>query len=286
MTRVNTGRAFLVSLVLLAPLGCAQVIGIGDPDQCTDGTTYCDGVCADTLVDPENCGPRDRPEISCGNSCAGAACVDGSCVDTDCNREFAGCIAPASASSECHGLDCVEFAAATNPVCLRRCRSSDDCPFDYFCAPKGESAYGDGFAQYVLVGGHCVPSFCGGAPGTWYANGVANGGCKVGGEGYLRQGAVDDKAGTCLVSSANGVGVCVEAGRVDTSGACTFQPTGCVPRATYKGCKEGLVCLATSGAAEGVCYQVCDPKATGQCPAGMTCKDHSGGARTLGACEY
>ncbi len=286
MRRIDMGLALLASVLLLAPLGCAQVLGIGDPDTCEDGTTYCDGVCTDTRVDPENCGPNDRPELSCGNSCKGASCVDGTCVDTDCSKEFATCASPQSASSACDGLDCVEFAGASNPVCLRRCRTTDDCPFDEFCAPKGDSSYAQGFTQFVLVAGHCVPSFCGGNAGTWYANGVANGGCRVGGDAYIRDGAVADRPGTCLVSSANGVGVCVEAGKVATSGTCTFQPTGCVPRASYKACKEADACLAISGAAEGICYQVCDPNQTGQCPSGMTCKDHSGGARTLGACEY
>jgi len=280
MARIGVGWTSLLGLaLLLGAAGCAQVIGIGDPHECQDGTEYCDGVCVDTAVDQENCG-------TCGNSCKGASCVDSKCVDSDCNREFVGCVTPQSASADCHGLDCVEFAGAPAPVCLRRCTENEDCPFDMFCAPRGDVSYAPGFAQYQLAGGHCVYSFCGGVSGTWYANGVANGGCRVGGDGYLRQGAVDDRPGTCIKGSATAVGECREEGRVEVSGKCTFEPTGCVPRTSYKGCKSAEVCLAVSGSAEGTCYQVCDPNLSGQCPSGMICRDYSAGAKTLGACEY
>jgi hypothetical protein len=272
---------------LLAGASCAQVLGIGNPETCTDGTDYCafetnegmDGQCFDLKVDPENCG-------ECGRSCKGASCVEGQCVDSDCNKEFATCSAPASASSECHGLDCVEFAAFTSPACMRRCRTSDECPFDTFCAPKGENAYRQGFGQYVLAGGHCVPSFCGGVNGTWYANGVANGGCRVGGDYYLNEGAVDANQGTCVVTVSNKPGQCVEAGRVQRGYTCTFRPTGCVTRAAYLACSEGDVCIGQTDAAEGICYQVCDPNQSGTCPDGMVCRDRSGGARLVGTCEY
>lgn len=266
-------------LALLAPAGCAQVIGIGNPETCTDGTEYCDGACVDLGVDPENCG-------DCGKSCKGASCVEGQCVDSDCNRELVACAAPASSASECHGLDCVEFAAVTTPVCLRRCRASDECPADMFCAPRGENAYAQGFGQFVLAGGHCVSSYCGGVAGTWYANGVANGGCDVGGEAYLNEGAVAVKRGTCWVLKATSAGFCFQAGKVQRGYGCTLNVTGCVERQDYQACGEGDVCLGQTTAAEGICYQVCDPRTTGQCPSGMTCRDKSSGNMTAGACEY
>jgi len=272
-------RTSVVGTSLVGAAGCAQIIGIGDPHECEDGTEYCDGVCVDIAVDRENCG-------ACGYSCQGASCVDAECVDSDCNREFVDCVAPASASSECHGLDCVEFAALRNPVCLRRCDSNDDCPFDMFCAPRGENSYAAGFAQFQLAGGHCVFSFCGGVNGTWYANGVANGGCRVGGDGYLREGAVDDKSGTCIVTSSTSAGVCLESGKVQRGYTCTFDAPGCIERQAYLACGDGDVCIGTTGAAEGVCYQVCDPKTTGQCPSGMTCRDRSGGQQLVGTCEF
>jgi hypothetical protein len=280
MTRIGmvVGTLLLALAFVLGPAGCAQVLGIGDPKMCTDGTEYCDAVCVDLGVDPENCG-------ACGKSCAGAACVEGQCVDSDCNREFVACSAPASAASECHGLDCVEFAAVTTPVCLRRCRTSDECPMDMYCAPKGENAYRQGFGQFVLAGGHCVFSYCGGVNGTWFANGVANGGCRVGGDGYLNEGAVT-KAGTCVVLKSGAAGYCFEAGKVQRGYGCTLNVAGCVERADYHACGEGDVCLGQSTATEGICYQVCDPKTSGQCPAGMTCRDKSSGNMTAGACEY
>jgi hypothetical protein len=283
MSRYLLGGVALLSLLLAG--SCAQVLGIGNPQTCADGTEYCsvetgneiDGQCVDLQLEPENCG-------ACGHSCKGASCVDGRCVDSDCNRELVTCVAPESAAADCHGLDCVEFAAYTAPVCLRRCRSNADCPFDLFCAPRGESAYVDG--KYILAGGHCVMSFCGGVAGSWNANGVANGGCRVGGDGYLREGAVADKPGTCVVLKSTSPGLCFEAGKVERGGTCTLNVTECVERSAYKACSEGDVCLGQTGSATGLCYQVCDPRQTGQCPSGLTCRDKSGGNLTVGACEY
>ena len=59
MTRIVPCGVALLALLLAG--SCTQVLGIGNPETCTDGTTYCDGACVDTLVDPENCGPRDKP---------------------------------------------------------------------------------------------------------------------------------------------------------------------------------------------------------------------------------
>jgi hypothetical protein len=287
MTRLVLCGVALLALVFAG--ACAQVLGIGNPETCTDGTEYCsvetadgtDGQCFDLQVDPGNCG-------SCGNSCLGASCVGGSCVDSDCNRELATCVAPASASADCHGLDCVEFAAYTAPVCLRRCRSNDECPYDMFCAPRGDTSYTD--AKYSLAAGHCVMSFCGGLAGTasaWYANGIANGGCRVGGDGYVRDGAVTTTAGTCVVVKSGSVGLCFEAGNVQRAGTCTLNSAGCVQRGAYQACGEGDVCLGQTTSATGTCYQVCDPKQTGQCPSGLTCRDKSTDAsKSVGACEY
>ena len=57
-------------------------------------------------------------------------------------------------------------------------------------------------------------------------------------------------------------------------------------RTSYLACSEGDVCLGATSATEGICYQVCDPKTTGQCPSVMTCRDKSSGYQTVGACEY
>jgi hypothetical protein len=155
-----------------------------------------------------------------------------------------------------------------------------------FCAPRGENSYVQGFSQFVLAGGHCVYSYCAGVSGTWYANGVANGGCRVGGDGYLVEGAVDSTAGTCVVLKTGSAGICFEAGRVQRGYSCTLNTTGCVQRKDYLACSEGDVCLGQTEQPQGICYQVCDPKTSGQCPSGMTCRDKSGGYQTVGACEY
>ncbi|HEY3355851.1 MAG TPA: hypothetical protein VGQ83_21540 [Polyangia bacterium] len=261
--------AALAALALGLTCGCAQVLGIGDPSTCPVGTDYCDGVCVDTRFDQDNCG-------GCGISCYGASCVENTCVNPDCSKELARCTAPGSATLECDGLDCVEFAAFTNPVCLRRCDRIAQCPADMFCAPADGNAYAQGFPAYQLISGHCVISLCGGNAGTAAANGTLNGPCQVGGDAYLKAGTIAERYGTCVAAAA-GVGQCVDAGDVARDDACTFQPQGCVPRDEYASCHVGDLCIGSSGAAAGTCAQLCDPTKTGQC-GGKSCTALSGGA--------
>jgi hypothetical protein len=271
----------LVTAVLLGGLaglgGCAQVLGIPERHTCDLGTEYCDGVCVDLASDQENCG-------RCGYSCNGASCLDGQCVDPDCSKEFADCTTPGAATFECDGLDCVEFAAMTKPVCLRRCTSNDQCPHDMFCAPTGSGSYAQGFQQYSLVGGHCTLSFCGGGAGTWYQNGAPDGDCQVGGDAFLVAGAVPRVPGSCIMVSTT-IGQCVAAGDVPRDGQCTLQPEGCVPRDGYDACQQGDICVGQTGDATGYCQELCDPRQTGQCPSNLRCVDVSG-AGVAGVCQF
>jgi hypothetical protein len=178
----------LALLTVVLATSCAQVLGITDRGTCSTDLVYCDGECVDALTDARHCG-------GCGNSYNGASCVDGQCMDPDCSHEFASCVTPGSITAECGGLDCLEFPALTKPVCLRRCASNDDCPYDMFCAP-GDGGYASGFPSYVLVAGHCMPSFCGGAASQFSHNGTANGACDVGGDAYLAPGAIATRPGS------------------------------------------------------------------------------------------
>jgi hypothetical protein len=190
---------------------------------------------------------------------------------TGCDVELQTCTtADVDNSAECGGdLDCVQTELLVQPVCLRKCNCTAECAPDTFCYPAKISDYtsSSSYSQWVgKAAGHCFYSFCGqGAySNSTIKNGDLLGGCKLGGEAFIRPGKVETRDGTCWpIASDWPLGQCFAGGSSPRGGDCTFGTTGCTDPATFTGCAQGAVCVGHQGEATGSCAKLCDPTASG-----------------------
>ncbi|HEY3359646.1 MAG TPA: hypothetical protein VGQ83_40725 [Polyangia bacterium] len=201
-------------------------------------------------------GPQtDGPACGAFKSLAGCALELKTCTAADVDN-----------SEECGGdLDCVKTELFDQPVCLRKCGCTAECPAETFCYPAKVSDYASTTSYSQWVGkalGHCFWSFCGQAAyaSSTLKNGELLGACKLGGEAFIRQGKVDTRDGTCWpIASDWPFGQCFAGGAAPRGGACTFDADTCTDPTTVTGCAPGNICVGRAGEAMGSCAKVCDP---------------------------
>jgi hypothetical protein len=167
------------------------------------------------------------------------------------------------------GNDCRQVGWFTGnfKVCMPKCQTSNDCPFNSYCYPDIP-----GQPQFAFMKDHCWFSLCGPDP----QNGTVNGPCKLGAETRLP--AAQQRDGYCTSINDASFGQCIESGSVAPGGACDFSN----PTRGGKNCDSTSLCLGQSGQTQGTCFQSCDPEkiltgAPGNCGAvaGSECLDRT-----------
>ena len=181
-------------------------------------------------------------------------------------RDFADC----SDDDDCANAasDCRLVGWTNSKQCLPACTSTDECGFNTYCYPANASTtLGTPFA---FMANHCWFSICG--PGR--QNGETGGACKLGKEGGIPAGEQLD--GYCVSIEDGLFGQCIESGDVAAGGACDLL----APTRGGANCDSASLCAGPTGAAQGTCAQVCDPRKilTGEddcSDAGEDCLDQS-----------
>ena len=88
--------------------------------DCAGDLTNCNGECADTTSDPDNCG-------GCGVSCGSDECIDSACTQTSCVESGGGC----SVDDDCCELFCqpsnMQCGCITDGDDTQFCNEDDDC---------------------------------------------------------------------------------------------------------------------------------------------------------------
>jgi hypothetical protein len=130
-------------------------------------------------------------------------------------------------------------------VCMPRCQTTAECPFNTFCYPDVP-----GQPSFAFMKDHCWFSLCGPDPGV----GTINGACKLGEEVNLPAGEQLD--GFCVSINDASFGQCVETGSVAPGGACDFAN----PTRGGANCDQTSLCLGQQGQAQGTCFEMCDPE--------------------------
>jgi hypothetical protein len=157
--------------------------------------------------------------------------------------------------------------------CIPRCGASTECPFSTYCYPTGGGALGPSFA---LMGDHCWFSLCGEAFGpAMTPNSRTGGPCQMGVEAGVP--ISDQLPGWCLPIDDQYFGQCIEVGDLGPGATCDFttQTRG------GANCDATTLCIGMSGASQGTCAEICDPRrllsdeATGCTQAGQDCQDGS-----------
>jgi hypothetical protein len=105
---------WICTLVAVAALGaCGNAVTL----DCGSSAIDCGGFCADTSVDPNNCG-------GCGVSCGGDECIDGACLTVACVPDND----PCNVDGDCCSLFC---ATDGNCGCIDSgggfCNTDSDC---------------------------------------------------------------------------------------------------------------------------------------------------------------
>lgn len=195
-----------------------------------------------------------------------------------CGFELMSCNTVKSNSDECGGdLDCVD-TNLYGTVCLKKCSCSAECGVNTVCLPSKSTDYTNASAAGTYIGsakGHCYFSFCGleGDTTSPVGNGNFFGPCNLGGEAYIKSGAVQTRPGTCFPifnDSDEGyleVGQCQEAGAKKRGESCSFDVNQCYEPATFETCAVGSICIGRQGDDSGTCAKLCNPHAEGFNPA-------------------
>ncbi len=155
-----------------------------------------------------------------------------------------------AADDDCAGAgsDCRMVGWTASKQCLPACESTDQCGFNTYCYPENSSSVLG--TQFAFMAGHCWFSICG--PGR--QNGETGGACKMGKEASIPVGEQLD--GFCIAIEDGLFGQCLEAGDVAAGGACDLAD----PTRDGANCNSTSLCAGQTGAAQGTCQQVCDPR--------------------------
>ncbi len=146
------------------------------------------------------------------------------------------------------GSDCRMVGWTASKQCLPACTSNDQCGFNTYCYPaNSSSALG---TQFAFMSNHCWFSIC----GPVRQNGQTGGACKLGKEANIPAGSQID--GFCIAIEDGLFGQCIEAGQVAAGGTCDLAN----PQRGGANCDSTSLCVGGSGAAQGKCAQVCDPR--------------------------
>lgn len=249
--RTNLARGFLSSIVACVVSGCPAATPA--PATCPAGLTMCGDRCADTTLDPANCG-------ACGTACGtGQACRNSAC-GTSCPPGFVLC-----------GTSCVDPSASAS-----HCGASGDCSG----ANAGTACTAGTVCSLGTCAVVCPPGFV-----------ACNGGCVdpqsnsrfCGASGTCTGSAAGTACGVGTVCAWGSCSTVCPAGQIACGASCVDPNESrlfCGASGSCTGGSAGAVCGAGQACVSGTCAVMCPPPFV-LCDG--SCVDPSASSRFCGA---